>query len=98
MKVKKLLSDKSKWTQCVYARKADGKATTSFDPAATCWCLAGAINVCYMPERRYPIFLKLTEAIDHLHKMGKTKFIDIPGFNDNSTYEEVMELVNELDI
>lgn len=93
MKVKELLSDESKWTKETYARSSDGKPTAWFNQDAQCWCLLGAINLCYggnsldkLGMIRYALGLEfLSNAVD---------WNDHP----NRTFSEVKALVEKLDI
>lgn len=47
MKVRELLSDKSKWSKHHYAQDASGKPTSPHSENAVAWCLVGAIEKCY---------------------------------------------------
>jgi hypothetical protein len=42
--VRELLSDPTKWTQGTSARDASGNAVDPKDPAATCFCVYGAVH------------------------------------------------------
>ena len=52
MKVKDLLTDESKWTKGAYSRDAEGETTDLLDRGAVCWCLRGAIDLCYNGDER----------------------------------------------
>ena len=85
MKVRELLSDKSKWTQGTFARDKDGFEVNSRSRYAVCWCLMGAVNKCYED---------VTEVMGKL----KTEVGNFVWFNDNHEYEDVVKLVERLDI
>lgn len=95
MKVKELLDDKNKWTQGCYARDIHGNELMSDSPYAVCWCLSGAIKKCYTTPISNGIIDKIMGAIYNKYPHHRHS---IPSFNDQHTYEEVMEIVNELDI
>lgn len=42
--MRSILSQPGAWTQRAMARKADGTSTEADDPAATCFCLMGAMS------------------------------------------------------
>ena len=42
-RVRELLSEPGRWTQGYFARDAAGQECASKDPAATCWCVVGAM-------------------------------------------------------
>lgn len=98
MKIKELLSDRSKWTKGYSALDTVGWIVTPNSPDAVCWCLYGAIRVCY------PDFSDLTKVGTKLndtiqHKIGN-KSITYIIWQDQPerTFEEVKALVEELDI
>ena len=43
-RARELISDRSKWTQGVMARDADGNPVLPEDSSATCWCATGALR------------------------------------------------------
>lgn len=90
MKVAELLSDKSKWTTNYLARDKYNSPTHFNDDAACKWCLLGAITKCYSRDLNgyNRAYLKIRDATNY----------NIAGFNDSSTYEEVMTVVREADI
>lgn len=47
MKIKDLFTDESKWTQYEMARDKTGKRVYPESPDAVCWCLEGALIICY---------------------------------------------------
>jgi hypothetical protein len=88
VKVQELLSSEDKWTQGSYAKDKDNFIVTINSLEAVKWCLKGAIHKCY-PDH--------IEAGEIYYKISK-KVRSINQYNDTHTYEEVMELVRELDI
>lgn len=93
MKIRELLTDKSKWTKGYDAQDISGERTSPMSEEAVCWCLAGALHRCYLPEQRQEIQDKIGLNISIL-------FASIVGWNDmpDRTFEEVKALVEELDI
>lgn len=90
MKVKNLLSNPDKWTQGEFARTHNGFGVSYSHPDAVRWCLLGAIDVCYPPNERGNIYKRLRDNVE----------TSLVGFNDNknTTFEDVKNLVTELDI
>lgn len=91
MKVKELLSDSSKWTQGSFAKDKFGEVTKIDSKDATCWCLQGALQLCYGNYSINPsIYDKVKSEINR----------SIPGWNDTPerTFEDVKQLVETLDI
>lgn len=90
MKVKELLSDKSKWTTQVFARNAVGEGVDIHDSEACQHCLIGAIRFCYPDNgERHDIYVKVRKKVEPS---------TIIMFNDHQGYEAVKALVTELDI
>lgn len=89
MKVSELLSNESKWTKDTQARNKDNVPVRFDDPSAVCWCLLGAIAKCYDKCESLEIRNRLREFLPHPC---------INRFNDNHSYEEVMEVVRQADI
>lgn len=101
MKIKELLSDESKWTKGWVARDSDKTPVNALSEKAVCWCLEGAVRKCYSSETilcpTAEYFVKMNELSDAVHKKYA---VSVPGFNDddNTTFEQVKQLVEELDI
>jgi hypothetical protein len=89
MKVLELLSSEDKWTQGAFARNKDGVRTDYYAEKAVSWCLIGAIHKCYSD---YEEINSIMNRI--LFTVGEKCY----QYNDTHTYEEVMELIRELDI
>jgi hypothetical protein len=100
MKVRELLDSEEKWTKRLYARDASGASVSPNDDKAVCWCLIGAIRYCY-PDRVHGVFERVE---NHLRGKGALKIdelcIGASEWNDapKRTFEEVKQLVDELDI
>ena len=91
MKVKELFSDRSNWTQGAFARDDKNKSIGFDSPLASKWCLAGAIFKCYQKQG----VKELIRVEDRILTSGAS---GIMSFGDSASYEQIMELVNELDI
>lgn len=91
MKVKELLSKKSKWTKGTMARDKKGFEVDYNDPTAYSFCLVGAIRRCYGVPSSGKVLHQITDKlnISTIHKWN-----DRP----DCTFEEVKALVEELDI
>lgn len=91
MKVKELFSDESKWTKGAYSRDSRGETTDVLDyEHAVCWCLRGAIDLCYCGDKRDEVRSKVRNYIRN----------EIEPWNDSftTTFADVRKLVEELDI
>lgn len=91
---REFLSDKSRWAQGQFAKDEWGHAVGILSSEAKCWCLIGALMKCQdergIPDDdyRYAVVLLGREAFDRLGTFS------IPSFNDNSRYEDVIELLD----
>ena len=92
MKVHELLSDPSKWTKGVMARSSDGDVVDPGSVLATCFCLLGAIAVCY-PGNEGDAKRKLYCGLAKRNLLNS-----ISNFNDTHTHEEVLALARECDV
>ena len=90
MKVKDLLTDESKWTQGAFARNSEGYSVHINSCFASCWCLLGAIELCY-PSTYPGVANAVVDAVGGC---------DIHRWNDDPkrTFAEVRELIERLDI
>lgn len=93
MKVKELLSDKSKWTQKTLARNKEGIAVSYLSPTAFSFCLVGAVEKCYSLEDKQKAYKVLSRIVERT-RFDPAYWNDSPG----RTFEEVKALVEELDI
>ena len=93
MKVQDLLTDESKWTQESYAKNAKGNAVKWTSQFAVCWCLSGAVRKCYSDLQQFEILKKIRNFIKN--KVGHT---NIASFNDKATFQDICNLIEELDI
>jgi len=86
-----LLSDKTKWTQEVFARDPVGTAVNLYSPLAACWCLEGAIG-----KVSSELGTGMGAAADLLRKQlpDGTSLID---WNDSKerTYQDVVDLLDK---
>ena len=88
------LSDPTHWTKKSYARSANGFSCHAKDPAATCFCLMGALTKLSPPGRVIESMAKLENAIDTLpNKPAHLK--TIVDFNDSdfTTHEKIVEVL-----
>jgi len=83
------------WTQGVLARSVDGSSVTSFDPEATCWCLAGACfataDVKDTDNSFGEPYLHHNVIFDYI-KMSLTEYNDKKG----RTQQEVLDMLDEV--
>lgn len=91
-KIRDIFATESKWCKRNFARDASGKPVHIDDPNAVCWCLAGALDLCY-PIRHTPTFLTAVGKI-----YAKIGTVSISLWNDKHGYDAVKALVDELDI
>ncbi len=97
MKVAELLSSPANWTQESFARNCDGEAVDYNSSDAVQFCLMGAVMRCYRDrENPFPCRDAMDKIADRLG--DKTCWGKVSEFNDKSSYDEVMNLVKELDI
>lgn len=94
MKVRELLSDKSKWTKGKFARDSSGSCSPILDSTATAFCLAGAAFHCYSHPLSSITFNEIWSILWSRLKTTPTTWNDSP----ERTFEEVKALVEELDI
>jgi hypothetical protein len=80
-----LLTDPAHWTQGTFARNKYGNPVNSAGPTAVCWCLLGAINLCYPDEERGAVCQRLARGEDI------TRFNDAP----TTTHQMVLDRVRE---
>lgn len=100
MKIHQLLSGPEKWTRYVPARDGEGNRVSPRDAAAVRWDLLGAIARCYPPAVAHEIEMKLRHYL-FARRNGKLKLGDcLSLWNDSErrTFEEVQQLVSELDV
>lgn len=91
MKVYELLDKPEKWTKDVLARDAEGSSVDPNDEYAVCWCAWGAVEKCYPSE---PENLAVEELIQE--ELGD-RWVDVTCFNDDNTYEDVINLFKKID-
>ena len=107
MKVKDLLTDPSKWTQCKMARDAKGIALVDQElEYGVSFCLLGAVRRCYIRGtkeyndilRRICNKIKLDYSVPEWGMDLVSGPITCWNDKDGRTFEEVRALVDELDI
>ena len=91
MKIKDLLTDKTKWTRRNYAVKEAGHPVHFSDPEAVAFCMYGAIDKCYRTSHDNQRVVDLVR--DSLPS-------EIAQWNDDpkTTFEDVKAIVERLDI
>lgn len=89
MKIRDFLN-KDNWIKGHMARDRWGKPCGTFEPEACCWCIQGAVNVCYPAEERLEVFERIREHLTGAKLLGF--------FNDSATWEQVHELLVKADV
>jgi hypothetical protein len=96
MKIKELLIDETKWTQNCNARDKDETPINPNSPEAVCFCLIGAIHVCYPDPQDH------NDVYDKIQNQIRTKYLIpfISDWNDSSerTFEEVKEVIDKANV
>jgi hypothetical protein len=90
MKCYELLDKPEKWTRRAFARSNTGEKLLASDSTAVCWCVLGAILVCYDYEK---VSDKQTDIEDEVGRCI-SKWNDDPSV----TYEDVIAVFKKLDI
>lgn len=100
MKIHELYIDESKWTKRAYARNIKGEKVPIEAKDAVCFCLGGAINKCYPPNKQSIIYHKIKLKIKGLGDINDDFFGGVVDWNDATerVFEEVKNLAIELDI
>lgn len=83
-----LIEDPKRWTQKAYARDHRGETVAIDNPAATSWCVIGAMT--YVEQRT-----SNTHAFDLAADRLRDIVSDIPNFNDTHTHDEVLRAMRE---
>lgn len=91
MKAFKLLNSPEKWCKQAMARNIEGSEISPFNKKACQWSIYGAIMKCYgrKPGLFVENYIKIAGKLDKKYKGS------IELFNDETTYEEVVELLKE---
>jgi hypothetical protein len=84
MTISELLSNETKWTKFADARNSYGKGVSPTSSEAVKWCLQGAAIKCGHFNNLSDWFLTNYPSASH-----------ISGFNDKSTFQTVMQRVQE---
>ena len=89
IKAKAVIADPKHWTQDVYAKDAEGRATKTLSPDAACWCSLGALEKVAPGEDTHST---RSAAAGYLLNVSiECGYTGIPDFNDNSSHEAVMK-------
>lgn len=84
IKVKRIINSPEKWTRYAYARDCYGADVIATSPHAVCFCLLGAFSKAGLNYE------------DHIFEFQQLVFVSsLSDFNDNHSYEEVIELLNK---
>lgn len=88
---RELLSVESRWTQKLYARRADGSGASVTSPFASCWCLVGAADKVALDLKGYVGLLD--DVLDSLRaEIGVGE--SLTRFNDSHSHAEVLALLD----
>lgn len=98
MKVLELLSDPKRWTQGAMARDSDGMKRATYEKEATCFCLVGAIQKCYGTVPGEADYTPLRNKIVNTPTWQKFNYTTVPQFNDNVSYDDMIQMVREAGI
>lgn len=90
LKLKELFSDRSRWTQAALSRDKYGCSSDPEKEYAYSFCLVGGCEKIAASNRDLFCIMK-----DRLRRYLPTTWDTLTGFNDNSTYEEVMALIDK---
>lgn len=96
IEIKGLFSNPKCWTQRVFSRNEKGYEVAINSPFACCYCLSGAISkVCNDLPGRTELYKSIYSEFvkDISDKLPYSKYV-VP-FNDGSTYEEVIALIDK---
>jgi hypothetical protein len=96
VKIREVLSDKSKWCQGNAALTPEGKSVEPSDPKASKWCFFGAALKCYGKHDQ----LVWNDTLDKIHDYIRKHYngTSMIVFNDSHTYEEVKAISETLDV
>jgi beta-galactosidase/beta-glucuronidase len=83
---RKLLSDRSKWTQNVFARNNEGREVDWRHPSACCWCVMGALKKVAPRDKYISALRALCDA---------TNGASVANTNDTKGYIAAMDLLDK---
>ena len=102
MKIRELLSDKSKWTQHAYAVTAGLATANAAGEQGAAWCLVGAVMHCYpaseVPATLRRLALAIAPSADAATYFGFSGVVACWNDNSTRTFEQVSQLVNALNV
>jgi hypothetical protein len=93
--VRGLLSNPARWTTKAIARNSEGFTVNVQSKEATCFCLLGAVYRVYGKSEFPTDIPQLATIYKELSKLGHDS---LTGFNDTTSYEDVIKLVKKLKI
>lgn len=98
MKIRKLLTDKSQWTQGANARNSSAEPVGLDSADAVCWCLAGALVRCYRNGRRGSALERDMDR--HVRQITHGAYGNFVAWNDapERTFNDIRQLIEEMDI
>ena len=96
MKVRELLTSEEVWTKDCHARNKSGGKVNPNSESAIKWSLIGAIFKCYelQREEEFEVRLKVVRVLEEVGPLSISMWNDL----DNTTFEDVQNLVLKLDI
>lgn len=93
VETRELIHNRDRWIKGRLATDIDGNSVPTYSDKAVCFCLLGAIL-------KAKQILRVVEYSDRtesfITEYLKPKYIGIGPFNDKSTHEEVINLLNKL--
>lgn len=108
-KLRDVLSDKSKWTQCAMARDANGDYVPVHSKEACKFCLVGALDKLDISTKEYNLkrekiagYIENLPDADRLYASPtfgtEPAFYSLSKFNDFNSWETIDTMLNKLDI
>ena len=102
--MKELLNKPSSWCQGPFAKDAEGNSVSVYSEKAVCFCLQGALDVCYSESNRPEIGAKLNAEckkferdVDIQEIFQELYYI---GFNEHedTTFEDIRLVLERADV
>ena len=104
MKAYEVISSPEKWTKGTYARDSSGFPTGSRCSESVCWCAVGALTVAYgyslngVGDAYHEALFKVEHKLREMGKGGPHGYITTFNDHPDTTYEDVYNLLKELDV
>ena len=92
IELRELIGNKERWTQGASARDKEGKRVLSTEEEAVSWCISGGINKVLM----YSKFEEQRDIRTIIQNSLPEGYKAIGKFNDKSTHEEVINMLNRV--